>query len=159
MGIGLPNKSIFYLSGSFLLILIFVCIFYWLHNNYRNRFNIITYFFLSFFKFFGLIYPFFLVANSESFLELMIVVILMFPALRTLEHSRKSKYELQLVKKIITDVDRFRVIYYFSNSILFFSYYYLMGSFILVAIVSLYYFVVRLFAFLYAKKFRLLFPK
>lgn len=86
--------------------LLFILFFYFLHNNIRNRANVLTYFFLVSLRYTA---PVFYFLDFQLFL----LIIISFPLCRTLEHSCKKKYDIKLSKLIVSsNVDLFRVKYY-----------------------------------------------
>jgi hypothetical protein len=78
------------------------------HNYFRTRINILTYFGLSFFKY----YSFSLLFLEDDYLQFALFWILLFPLLRTVEHATKVKYRLPALHNFIGDHDVFRVVYY-----------------------------------------------
>lgn len=104
----------------FFIILVFLArLDFYLHNKVRSRLNIVTFFVLSALKY--LTVPF-LFYSGENPVDFIVVIVFLFPFLRTLEHSCKSKYKFEGLSNLLGDFDRLRVKYYlfflFSFSIL-----------------------------------------
>ena len=82
---------------------------FFLHNTLRNRWNILTYHVLSTTKYLSLL------ALFLSFVEyrfVFLLVWLLFPVPRTLEHAIKVKYNFTRLQRFIGNLDTFRVKYY-----------------------------------------------
>lgn len=94
----------------FVLAILLARVFFYLHNNIRNRLNIITYHFLSTTKFF--VFPLLLVPNKEQLAPLLIALYFSFPLPRTIEHAVKTKYNLGALKAMVGELDTFRLKYY-----------------------------------------------
>ena len=94
-------------TGSFILILLLLVLLvtFYCHNRIRSRWNVLTYFLLSSEKYLFPLFPF--LSLEES-----IVILLSFPICRTIEHSTKRKYGFICMRKLVGDVDLFRVFYY-----------------------------------------------
>jgi len=80
-----------------------------LHNNIRNRFNIITFIFLVCSKF---SYTIVLFIPVSQLIYPLLIITLMFPLPRILEHMSKPKYKLIQLSKVIGNHDLFRVKYF-----------------------------------------------
>lgn len=145
---GLPVNLKDYIAVLIVGACSFVC-----HNSIRSRANIITYFFLSCSKYLALPVLFFLEGN---FLLFMLVVVMVFPFIRTLEHGRKNKYRLFLLRKLFKDVDFARVIYYFLGGAIFALLCFEYGGeeFFLGFVVFCYFFIFRVFAFIFSRFFK-----
>lgn len=114
---------------SYMSVLIFVfCIIatricFTLHNFIRSKWNIATYFSLSFFKYTSFLILFREFISLDLFPALIISVVLLFPIPRTFEHATKGKYGLLKWQRFIGKHDNFRVYYftlYFLISLLIF---------------------------------------
>jgi len=101
------NVSI-YLS-QYMMIVFLVGFFFGLHNVIRNRFNIVTFALLSWFKY---IAPLFLIVSYVDIGLFLWLSFLIFPMVRVIEHATKTKYGLTKWQKIIRSHDAFRVKYY-----------------------------------------------
>lgn len=99
----LTNNSSLFIS---LLIILFV---YFVHNYYRNRINILSYFILVSCRY---LVPFILIIDYKFYLFI-VYIIISFPLCRTLEHSCKKKYNIYFARFFSGNFDLFRVIYYF----------------------------------------------
>jgi hypothetical protein len=84
-------------------------LFFYLHNQIRSRFNILTYFLLCLTKY--LVFPMIYLGIEYGY-EPYWVILLTFPLLRTFEHALKPKYQLKKLKKWAGSLDHFRVRYY-----------------------------------------------
>ncbi|MEX1033243.1 MAG: hypothetical protein WDZ30_07765 [Cellvibrionaceae bacterium] len=82
---------------------------FWIHNKVRSRANIITYLFLSSFKYLSI--PLLFYAATDIYLFIL-TIILSFPLLRTLEHACKVKYGFSWLASFFGSFDRFRPKYY-----------------------------------------------
>src|SRR5690606_31344654 len=102
------------LLGLFSCILI-TRIAFWTHNKLRNRWNILTYFSLSCGKYLSA--PILFYYHLDNFIPLIMTVLFLFPIPRTLEHAAKIKYNLKILPKIVGNLDRFRIFYYFIISL------------------------------------------
>lgn len=91
----------------FFTISIFGRLFFLLHNLFRSRLNIITYFFLSLSKY-SIIFYCCDLFNVDNF----VFMILIFPLVRTIEHACKPKYNFELIRNIVGNNDLFRIKYY-----------------------------------------------
>ena len=94
--------------ANFIILLIFNRIIFFIHNNIRSRLNILTFFFLSSTK---MIFPILLFINSDYYIVPIIFLILIFPLLRTIEVSTLTRHNFINLSKIISDIDKFRIIY------------------------------------------------
>ena len=104
----------------------FLC--FYLHNLIRSNWNILTYSFLCYFKFIAVLE----LENIEYS-----IVFLLFPLIRSIEHSMKNKYSIQY-PNILKNLDFNRVIYYLFITII--LYLFTNSVFLFIAI---YYFFVR----------------
>ena len=95
----------------FILLFVLMRVVFYLHNSIRNNFNILTFFLLSFLKYFTVVV---LYSSSEKSVYLLFFVMLMFSIPRTLEHSTKIKYHVIFIQNTIGNHDVFRVKYYFT---------------------------------------------
>lgn len=122
---------------------------FYLHNTIRSRWNILTYFMLSFSKYLSLAILF--SPNLENFQFILIVILILFPIPRTIEHAAKIKYGIKFLGKHIGNLDRFRVVYYFLISLIL-LYFYIRNShetFILISFLGgIWFFFFRLMTFL-----------
>ncbi|MES1926955.1 hypothetical protein [Salinisphaera sp. T31B1] len=84
------------------------------HNTVRSRTNIATYFALAVLKYAALPVGF---NESESTFWLVVVLCLIFPAVRTIEHACKMKYGFPRLARWVGDFHRFRVFYYMVLSV------------------------------------------
>jgi hypothetical protein len=83
--------------------------FFYLHNTIRSKWNVITFFMLSFGKY---VSPLVLFASTNNFCVYLLISLFMFPVLRTIEHSTKVKYDIKLLINLVDVIDNFRVKYY-----------------------------------------------
>jgi len=111
----LPNAHVFpYITGVTVTILVFA-----VHNNLRNKINIVTFFALSSLKYTVPVIPF---MNSGAFLESTVLLILAFPLIRTIEHISRKRYGIIRNEYILKNRHLFRVIYYLTITALFLSF-------------------------------------
>ena len=106
---------------TFIALLFLNRLVFFIHNNIRNRLNILTFFILSVTKF---IFPIVLFIRPETMLYPILMVIIIFPLLRTIEIITLKRHNFKKFAKIINDVDRFRIFYYSLNSLLFITFWY-----------------------------------
>jgi len=93
--------------------LVLLRVVFFMHNVIRNKFNILTFFGLLSLKY---LIPIIYVVPSYN-IQVFLGILLIFPLVRTLEHSTKLKYNAVLLQNIIKDHDKFRVKYYLFISI------------------------------------------
>lgn len=160
--IGLCSASILYLFtyldwfnltiiGLFFCVL-FTRITFWLHNILRSQWNILTYFCLSSGKYLSI--PILFYFNLSNFNYLVLLILLLFPIPRTLEHAAKTKYGLVRLGKIIGNLDRFRIIYYFGMVIISLFLFILFNEkkyYLISLLAALWFFIFRLGLFLMIK--------
>ena len=95
------------------------------HNFIRSRINILTYFFLCVTKYLTLPLSFYF---GDNVVVVVFGIILVFPFLRTIEHSSKPKYKIKILSPVFSNLGFNRLIYYtlvfmlFSFLTLFFAY-------------------------------------
>src|SRR5690606_30095397 len=86
-----------------------------------------------------------------NFQFILIVILILFPIPRTIEHAAKIKYGIKFLGKHIGNLDRFRVVYYFLISLIL-LYFYIRNShenFILISFLGgIWFFFFRLMTFL-----------
>ena len=98
--------------ANLLLVILFAnnC-FFWLHNYFRSRYNILIYFGLAYSKYLFFLLPFNCYKMEIDFL---IGTLLIFPIIRTIEYSSKEKFSIELFDGIRKKRHLARVIYYFN---------------------------------------------
>ena len=101
--------------NPFICLLLVNRVFFYIHNNLRNRFNIITFFILSISKY---IFPLLLFIDLMNAFYPILLSIITFPLLRTLEICMLKRHKLAIFKSQNLDLDKFRILYYFSNIII-----------------------------------------
>ena len=94
---------------SFIILLILTRIIFFIHNSVRGRLNILTFFILSVAKF---TFPVVLFIRFETLLYPILLSVLIFPFLRTIEISTLKRYNFKKFSMIISNIDRFRISYY-----------------------------------------------
>tara|TARA_A100001015_G_C15028382_1_gene731789 strand:+ start:2359 stop:3192 length:834 start_codon:yes stop_codon:yes gene_type:complete len=95
---------------NFVLVLTLTKIIFYIHNSIRNRFTIITYFLLSILKY---SFPIILFINFDKLIYPLIITIMIFPVLRVIEVTTLNRYKYKSFKKLIGNIDKFRILYYF----------------------------------------------
>jgi len=130
---------IFYLTNSGYLFYAILCVslFYIVHNTIRSRINIISYFCLVSARY---IFPVFLIVDSS----LLIFLLLIFPICRTIEHACKKKYNLNFLMQLVSNIDRFRVKYYFFLLIIYMSLFLAFDIKLAYVLFALYFLIIRL---------------
>jgi hypothetical protein len=93
----------------FIWLILFNRIFFYFHNNIRNRFNILTFFILAVTKY---IFPLVLFVSVEIMLYPIILSVMAFPLLRSIEICMLKRHNFIKFVKIVTDLDKFRILYY-----------------------------------------------
>ena len=91
-------------------VLILTKIIFKIHNLIRNRFTIITFFLLSILKY---AFPIILFINPDKMIDPILLVLLIFPILRTIEVITLKRYNFKSISKLIGNVDKFIIFYYF----------------------------------------------
>ena len=138
---------------TFIALLVFNRIVFFIHNNVRSKLNILTFFILSVTKF---VFPIVLFIRFEIMLYPILLMILIFPLLRTIEISTLKRHNLKKIAKIINDIDRFRIFYYSLNSLIVIMLWYLSflsdQNFILTIIVLVYFLLFRISTYLLIKE-------
>ncbi len=95
---------------NFVLVLTLTKIIFYIHNSIRNRFTIVTYFLLSILKY---SFPIILFINFDKLIFPLIITIMIFPVLRVIEVTTLNRYKYKSFKKLIGNIDKFRISYYF----------------------------------------------
>ena len=136
---------------QFVICLFFMRVSFFAHNKIRSRLNVFTFMCLSVSKYFSIILLF--VAFEDSLL-LLVATFLMFPLLRTLEHSTKPKYRLSILIDFLGDHDVFRVKYYFVMLLLGLALFYVLKNNISILVLALmtYFFIYRVSALIFLRK-------
>ena len=98
----------------FVGLLVFNRIIFFIHNSIRNRFNILTFFILSAAKY---VFPIVLFVRFEIMLLPLIIMLLIFPILRTIEIFTLKRHKFKKIAYLVNNIDKFRIIYYLFNSI------------------------------------------
>lgn len=120
---------------------------FYLHNSVRNRVNIATYFSLAFLRY-SLPVAILFFEGCFNSLDIFILALL-FPVLRTIEHSSKPKYAVPFNRLVFNNLDLLRVVYYL---ILLIAFTFLLNEYV---VFVLYFFAYRLATFFIAKAFRI----
>lgn len=138
---------LFDLDPIFLLVLFSILLTYYLHNSFRSRFNIATYFSLVSLRYIG---PLFVLPFDWKYV---VFIVLVFPIPRTIENACSHKFRLRGLQSIVGDFDLFRVYYYSFLAFTITTVYLLFDANSLLALVymSFYFLCVRVFSFLIAK--------
>jgi hypothetical protein len=91
------------------ILLIVLQILYLVYNRIRNILNLLLIWPLSFIRFFGFIIPF---IPGEQLLVFIIMASLLYPLPKLLEFTRRERFKLKLLSRIVGNIDAFRVKYY-----------------------------------------------
>lgn len=83
--------------------------FFYLHNTIRSKWNVITFFMLSFGKY---VSPLVLFVSTNNLCAYLLISLFMFPVLRAIEHSTKVRYGIKPLIDFVGVIDDFRVKYY-----------------------------------------------
>ncbi len=129
---------------SFLSIIL-ISLFYYIHNTIRSKINIISYFLLVSCRY---IFPIYLSLDFSLF----IFILLSFPLCRTLEHCCKRKYNMCRIKKLVGNIDLFRLKYYVLLSLIYIITYFSIESSFFYIILSIYFLFVRIASLILRKK-------
>ncbi|MAJ23538.1 MAG: hypothetical protein CMI75_07140 [Candidatus Pelagibacter sp.] len=100
--------------ASFILVLLFNRLFFLFHNHLRSRLNILTFFILAVTKY---IFPLVLFISNESILYPIILSVIAFPLLRSIEICTLKRHNFKNFVKIIVNLDKFRILYYLISLI------------------------------------------
>ncbi|MEZ9057280.1 hypothetical protein [Vibrio pelagius] len=84
---------------------------FYCHNKIRSRLNVLTFLFLSSLKYGSIIVLF---CSYNELIYYFLISFLMFPLVRTLEHSTKKKYKNHKLASFVSSPDLFRLKYYFT---------------------------------------------
>lgn len=105
--------------GTLILILtsVLIQIIYLFYNRVRNIANLYLILPLSFLRFYGYILPF---VPYEKLIEFAFAVSFIYPISKTLEFATRKRFKINFFIKNLTNIDRFRVFYYLTISIVFF---------------------------------------
>ena len=96
---------------SFIVLLIINRLFFFFHNNIRNRWNLVTFSVLAVTKY---IFPVILFVSMENMKYAILLSVITFPLLRIIEHSTHKRYSYKSYARIIGNHDRFRILYYLA---------------------------------------------
>ena len=135
----------------FIGVLIVSRLFFYLHNFFRSRLNILTFFVLAITKYVMIL---FLVIPSDKLILPIFMAIVIFPLLRTIEHASRNKYKLEAYSKVIGNHDLFRLKYYFFMVIIssIILYYFKIKSLFILIFLLIYFLFFRFFSYLMVKK-------
>ena len=100
---------------SFIWLLLFNRIFFSIHNHVRNRSNILTFFILAITKY---IFPLVLFVSNENMLYPILLSVIAFPLLRTIEICMLKRHNFKNFVNIIVNLDKFRILYYLISLII-----------------------------------------
>ncbi len=106
------NEIFFY---PFIILLIINRLFFYFHNKLRNRFNIISFFMLATLKY---IFPLLLFVDVNTLLYPVLLSVITFPLLRTIEICTLKRFNFKNFSKKITNLDKFRILYYLTFSVI-----------------------------------------
>jgi len=135
----------------FIGVLIVSRLFFYLHNFFRSRLNILTFFVLAITKYVMIL---FLVVPSDKLAFSIVMAIIIFPLLRTIEHASRNKYHLSTYATLIGNHDLFRLKYYLTILVITILLYYFfhIESLFIIIILLVYFFLFRFFSYLLVKK-------
>jgi len=135
----------------FIAVLIISRLFFYLHNFFRSRVNILTFFILAVTKYTMIL---FLVVPSDKLALSIVMAIIIFPLLRTIEHASRNKYHFTTYAKLIGNHDLLRLKYYLiilTITLTLYYFFHIESLSIMIALL-LYFFLFRLFSYLLVKK-------
>lgn len=137
----------------FILILIINRIFFFIHNNLRNKINILSFFIISVTK---CIFPLLLFVDTDYIMYPLLITVLAFPVLRTLEICMLKRHNIKIFVRYIHNLDRFRVFYYLMGlcSLIVVWYFSFLSeeNFIIGILIFLYFSIYRIIAYFLIKK-------
>lgn len=119
---------------------------YAIHNQYRNRVNIFSIFFVVMFKYISVPVLF---MPLNDYVVVAISLILVIPVIRTIEFAAKEKYKIHFLKNFV--FDQFRVFYYLFLTLTFGIIYWYSGVFKTGFYLSIYFLTFRVFSYLILK--------
>lgn len=136
---------------SFITILLISRFSFYMHNTIRNKINIVTFFILAITKYSMVL---FLLLPLNKLLIPILLSIVTFPLLRTMEHASRKKYNLSKYSQLIGNHDLFRIKYYLLFMLLSSFFIYLHPSNVLLLSIGLYFyfFIFRYASYLLIKK-------
>ncbi len=136
----------------FLIQIILTRFIFYIHNNVRNRLTIITFFLLSILKY---TFPIILFIDISKIHFALILAIISFPILRTIEIFLLKRFNFKFIGKIIKDIDKFRILYYliifFSFNIIYLFKFINFEEFYLALTIILYFLIFRIISFILIK--------
>lgn len=135
----------------FMVVLLISRVLFFLHNTLRSRLNILTFFGLAITKYIAIL---FLVVPLDKLFFPITLSILVFPLLRTIEHSSRKKYNLPRYSKVVGSHDILRVRYYILFSIVLAVFYYVFrqnNQYLLGLLIFLYFLCFRYASYLLVK--------
>lgn len=103
----LSNENQFY----YFLNIVLIELFYFIHNNVRNRWNLLSFFCLNNFRYAGVVLVF-----SSEFIWIHIIFIFVISVLRLLEKASEPKYNIEILQLLFDNKNFARVIYYLITS-------------------------------------------
>ena len=135
----------------FIFMVILARLAFYFHNTLRSRWNIFTYLTLSITKYLSIPILF---LSGYDLLVVSISLFLIFPLPRTIEHGVKVKYGFKGLKKVVGDLDTFRVKYYLTGLLLTTIIYFLINeeSSLTLVVGFFWFFIFRLGIFILIKK-------
>jgi hypothetical protein len=136
----------FYSTLVLSIVSLLIQIIYIFYNRIRSIVNLFLILPLSFLRFYGFVLPF---VPTESFYQFIIIVSFIYPISKTLEFATRKRFKISFFIEYLTDIDKFRILYYFIISIGF----YLIQVDGIFIFVGLYYFFFRLLGFLIIRRF------
>jgi len=104
-------------AGRFVVGLLLILVVFALHNRIRNRLNIATFFLMTSLKYTVPVLPF---VPAERIPEIVLLLLVAFPVVRTIEHASRARYALGLNEWPLRNRHVFRAVYYLFVLVVFF---------------------------------------
>lgn len=145
-----PGSLTFQRPLDLLILLVVLQVLYLIYNRIRNILNLLLILPLSFIRFFGFIIPF----VSERYLfSFVVMASLLYPLPKLLEFTRKDRFRLKILSRLVGNIDAFRVKYYIGLVLLCLIIKYLYPRIYIYPylIISIYFFLYRGIGFLLIK--------
>jgi len=126
-------------------LLIVLQVVYLIYNHIRNIWNLVLILPLSYIRFYGFIIPFVPFNEIGTFI---FATILIYPLSKVLEFTTRKRFKLSFFRKLISNIDKFRILYY----LIIIGFFLLIDINLIYIILATYYFIYRTVSFLVVNK-------
>lgn len=138
-------------------IVLILQILYYFYNINRNIINLFLLLPINYIRYFGVVIPF---LNNSEIIPFIIFTVFTYPLLKVIEFLKKDSYNIKLFKKLLNNIDLFRIYYYLLNISVFSAILILFDLNVLnlkhltsSLIISIYFFIYRFLTYFVLKKF------